>query len=86
MKLSEEQWIALAEEIPKRQLLAFRLVYSEGLSYEKAGKMMGINRDAVAHLIKRLKAKHPDCIPNTDKPKLLRFNPSMDDGQIAEKF
>jgi len=86
MRLSEGQWTALSQQIPKRQLLAFRLVYSEGLSYEKAGHIMGIERDAVAHLIKRLKAKYPDCVPKGRANKMYRLNLSIDDDQIDEKF
>ncbi len=86
MWLNEEQWNVLAARIPTRQLLAFRLVFSEGLTYEQAAKTMGISEQAVSGLIKRMRCKYPDCIPKTDKPKLLRFDPSMDDSQIAGKF
>lgn len=86
MWLNEGQWNVLAARIPARQLLAFRLVFSEGLSYEQAATVMGISEQAVSGLIKRLRRKYPDCVPNIEKPKTLRFDPKMDDGQIKEKF
>lgn len=86
MWLNERQWNVLAARIPARQLLAFRLVFSEGLTYEQAAKTMGISEPAVSGLIKRIRRKYPACVPNTNKPKTLRFDPSMDDGQIEEKF
>ena len=86
MRLSEEQWAALARRLPRRQLLAFRLVFSEGLTYEKAGQTMGIGRDAVAHLIKRLKAKYPECVPKERARRIYRLNLAIDDEQIERKF
>ncbi len=72
--------------ITKRQWTAFRYVFTDGLSYEQAAKKMGISKVAVSGLIKRIRNKYPDCVPNTDRPKTLRFDPSMDDGQIKEKW
>ena len=86
MKLTESQWTALSEKISARQLLAFRLIYSEGLTYEKAGKIMNIKQNTVAELIGRLRKDYPDCIPKHRPEKMLRFNPAMDDGQIKEKW
>ncbi|KKL97231.1 hypothetical protein LCGC14_1836520 [marine sediment metagenome] len=86
MWLSENQWEDLAKVIPNRQLLAFRLVFSEGLSYEQAAQKMGISEQAISGLIKRMRLKYPDCIPNTKTPKTLRFDPDMDGGEIEGKF
>ena len=86
MWLNEGQWNVLAARIPARQLLAFRLVFSEGLTYEQAAKTMGISEQAVSGLIKKIRKKYPDCVPNTNQPKLQRFDPLIHDGQIEEKF
>ncbi len=86
MWLNSLQWSALADVVPERQLLAFRLVFSEGLSYQQAAQAMGISDTAVRGLIKRMRLKYPGCVPNTKTPKTLCFNPDMDDGQIKEKF
>ncbi len=86
MWLNSSQWSALANVVPERQLLAFRLIFSEGLTYEQAARTMGISDTAVRGLIKRMRLKYPDCIPNTKTPKTLRFDPDMDGGEIEGKF
>ena len=82
MRLSEGQWTALASKIPERQLLAFRLVYSEGRTHKQAANMMGISRVAVVNLIKRLKAKYPDCIPKNTN---LVFEPYTKEFERTEE-
>lgn len=86
MRLTEQQWSALSEKISARQLLAFRLIYSEGLTYEQAGRIMNIKRSAVARLIKRLRQVYPDCIPKHRAEKILQLVPKMADGQIKDRW
>ncbi len=71
--------------ITGRQWTAFRLVFTDGLTYEQAADKMGIRKAAVSRLIKRIRKEYPDCVPKTQTPKTLRFDPSMK-GQIKEKF
>ena len=71
--------------VTERQWIAFRYVFTDGLTYEQAAEKMGISDTAVKGLIKRIRNKYPDCVPNTDRPKTLRFDPMMEN-QIKEKF
>jgi len=71
--------------ITKRQFLAFHLVYGLGLSQAEAAKKMGITQQSLCGLLKKVKKRHPDCIPNTNKPKLNQYQDWMDD-KVAEKW
>ena len=71
--------------VTERQWIAFRYVFTDGLTYEQAAEKMGISKQAVSGLIKRIRNKYPDCVPDTKKPKTLRFDPTMED-QIKEIF
>jgi len=68
-----------------RQWRAFGLVYQDGLTYEQAGEIMQISQSAVAHLIKRIRRKYPDCVPVVSHPKMLRYEGWMDEF-VKEKF
>ena len=71
--------------VTEKQWTAFRYVFTDGLTYEQAAEKMGISKQAVSGLIKRIRNKYPDCVPDTDRPKTLRFDPVLE-GQIKEKF
>ncbi len=86
MRLDEPQWSVLAKEIPEKQLLAFRLIYSEGLSQQAAANTIGISQQAIANLLSRLKAKYPECVPKGRVNKMFRLNLAIDDNRVKEKY
>jgi len=65
--------------------MAFTLIYTDGLTYQEAAETMQISGAAVAHLIKGIRRKYPDCVPKGVRHKVIRYDPSMDD-QIKEAF
>lgn len=77
--------------ITQRQFEAFRLVFTEGLSYLEAARKMGISQQAVSKLIKKIKEKYPECVPNTKVATeawrhKVSYNPELHDHQIKEKW
>jgi len=84
--VEEEQRSALTRKISARQLLAFRLVYKEGLTHEQASQIMGISRSAVAMLIKRLRKDFADCVPKRKQRKTLSLDILATDERVKEKF
>lgn len=69
-----------------KQWLAFKLIYTDGLTYQQAAEKMNISKGNVADLIKRIRQKYPDAVPKLNrKPKTVRYNPLMDN-HVREKF
>jgi len=74
--------------VTDRQWTAFRLIFTDGLTYEKAAEKMNISKAAVAGLIKRIRHKYPDCVPQIKRGKVLSYDLLTEDekAHIKEKF
>lgn len=74
--------------ITDRQWTAFRLVYTDGLTYEEVAEKMNTTKNAVAHLVGKIRKKYPDCVPSPDKPKVLSYDRLTEDekANIKERF
>lgn len=86
-----EQWTAGQGGITARQMQAFKLVFSEGLTYEQAGQRMGISKQRVAKLLVKIRDKYPDCIPKRIKATTVAYTQAFERfeekaEQIKEKF
>ncbi len=74
--------------VTDRQWIAFRLIFTDGLTYEQAAEKMNISKPAIAGLIKRIRSKYPDCVPNTKKGKMLSYEllTEHEKAHVKEKF
>ena len=64
-----------------RQIEAYRLVHIHGCTQEEAGKMMGVDRSCVTHLLIKLKSLRPDLFEKTKKvnwEKMLSYDETKD--------
>ena len=61
-------------------------LWARGYKQEEIAAMLKMGRPAVARKLQRLKQRFPHLFSEQPAPKVYRYDPKRDDGQIRQQF